>query len=62
MKLTDKTCKTAKPKEKPYKLADGGGMYLEVMPTGSKCWRSQTSRPYLQTPIQSSHKSKETAP
>ena len=39
MKLTDITCKAAKPKEKPYKLADGGGLYLEVMPTGSKCWR-----------------------
>lgn len=39
MKLTDKACKTAKAKEKPYKLADGGGLYLEVMPTGSKCWR-----------------------
>lgn len=31
--------KNAKPKEKPYKLADGGGLYLEVMPTGSKLWR-----------------------
>lgn len=39
MKLTDKTIKNAKPKDKPYKLADGGGMYLEVMPNGSKLWR-----------------------
>lgn len=39
MKLTDKTCKAVKSKEKPYKLADGGGLYLEVMPSGSKCWR-----------------------
>jgi len=39
MKLSDKTCKTAKAKEKPYKLADGGGLYLEVMPNESKCWR-----------------------
>ena len=31
--------KQAKPKDKPYKLADGGGMYLEVMPNGSKYWR-----------------------
>lgn len=38
MKLTDKTCKNAKPGEKPYKLFDGGGLYLEVMPTGSKLW------------------------
>lgn len=39
MKLTDTACKNAKPKAKPYKLADGGGMYLEVMPNGSKYWR-----------------------
>lgn len=31
--------KNAKPKEKMYKLFDGGGLYLEVMPTGSKLWR-----------------------
>jgi integrase len=37
--LTDTTVKSARPKEKPYKLADGGGLYLEVMPTGSKLWR-----------------------
>lgn len=29
----------AKPKDKPYRLADGGGLYLEVMPTGGKLWR-----------------------
>lgn len=39
MKLTDTACKSAKPKEKPYKLADGMGMYLQVMPHGSKLWR-----------------------
>ena len=39
MKLSDKTCKASKAKEKPYKLADGGGLYLEIMPNGSKCWR-----------------------
>ncbi len=37
--LTDTQVKNAKPKDKPYKLADGGGLYLEVMPTGSKLWR-----------------------
>ena len=37
--LTDIQVKRAKPKDKPYTLADGGGMYLEVMPTGSKIWR-----------------------
>lgn len=39
MTLTDTACKAAKAKEKPYKLADGGGLYLEIMTTGSKCWR-----------------------
>jgi hypothetical protein len=39
MKLTAIACKNAKPKEKPYKLADGGGLYLEIMPNGSKYWR-----------------------
>lgn len=37
--LTDIQVKNSKPKAKPYKLADGGGLYLEVMPTGSKLWR-----------------------
>jgi integrase len=39
MKLSDTAVRKAKPKEKPYKMADGGGMYLEVMPNGSKYWR-----------------------
>lgn len=39
MKLTDKSCKGAKPAEKPYKIFDGGGLYLEVMPNGNKLWR-----------------------
>jgi integrase len=39
MKLTDIKCKTAKPREKSWKLGDGAGMYLEVMPNGSKYWR-----------------------
>lgn len=37
--LTDSAIKVAKPKEKPYKLSDGQGLYLEVMPNGSKLWR-----------------------
>lgn len=40
MKLTDKAVQAAKPKkDKPYKLFDGGGLYLEVLPSGSKSWR-----------------------
>ena len=37
--LTDVQIKNAKPKEKSYKLADGGGLYLEVLPSGGKSWR-----------------------
>lgn len=37
--LKDTTIKAAKPKEKKYKLADGGGLYLLVMPSGGKLWR-----------------------
>lgn len=37
--LSDTQIKNAKPKDNPYKLADGGGLYLEVMPTGKKLWR-----------------------
>jgi len=29
----------AKPKEKEYKLSDGGGLYLLVTPSGGKLWR-----------------------
>jgi len=39
MKLTEMKCKSLKPLDKPKKFADGGGMYLEVMPNGSKYWR-----------------------
>src|SRR5688500_16776536 len=39
MPLTDLTCKKANPKDKPYKLSDSGGLYLEVSPKGNKWWR-----------------------
>lgn len=38
-KLKDRTVLSAKPKAKAYKLADGGGLYVEVMPNGSKFFR-----------------------
>lgn len=37
--LTDTQCRTAKPKEKPFKLTDGKGLYLEIKPNGVKAWR-----------------------
>ena len=38
-KLTDPTIRNAKPGVKPKRLADGGGLYLEVAPGGGKLWR-----------------------
>lgn len=37
--LTDTAVKKAEPRDKPYKMADSGGLYLHVAPTGSKSWR-----------------------
>jgi integrase len=39
MPLTDTACKNARPKAKAYKKADSGGLYLHVMPNGSRYWR-----------------------
>lgn len=39
MALTDTAIKKAKPREKPYKVADSLGLYLLVNPGGSKLWR-----------------------
>lgn len=39
MPLTDSQIRNTKPGEKPVKLTDGGGLYLEVRPTGAKLWR-----------------------
>lgn len=37
--LTDSALKVSKPRDKPYKLSDGQGLYLEVTPKGSRLWR-----------------------
>lgn len=39
MTLTDIQLRTAKPKDKPYKLSDAGGLYVLVQPNGAKYWR-----------------------
>lgn len=39
MALTDVTIKSAKPREKAYKLSDSGGLYIEIAPSGGKWWR-----------------------
>lgn len=37
--LSDNQCKSAKPREKAYKLFDGHGLHLAVLPSGVKSWR-----------------------
>src|SRR5205807_8145148 len=37
--LSDAAARNAKAKSKPYKLSDGEGLFLLVMPSGSKYWR-----------------------
>ena len=37
--LTDVVCRRAAPRERPYKLSDAHGLYLEVLPSGFRSWR-----------------------
>lgn len=37
--LLDAQPRNAKPRATPYKLADGGGLYLLINPDGAKYWR-----------------------
>jgi integrase len=37
--LTDAIIRNTKPKDKPFKLTDGAGLYLLINPTGSRLWR-----------------------
>ena len=39
MTLKDITVRNAKPKDKMYRVFDGEGLYLEVLPSGGKYWR-----------------------
>lgn len=39
MPLTDVAIRKAKPAERPYRLSDAGGLFLEVRPNGSRLWR-----------------------
>jgi hypothetical protein len=39
MPLTDTAVRNAKAAAKPYKLTDGGGLFLFVAPSGGKLWR-----------------------
>jgi integrase len=39
MPLTDIVVRNAKPRAKPYKISDGGGLHLLVQANGAKLWR-----------------------
>ena len=39
MPLTDTAVRTAKPREKQFKLSDAGGLHLLVTSNGAKAWR-----------------------
>ncbi len=39
MPLSDTAIRSAKPSDKPVRLFDGGGLYVEISPAGGKLWR-----------------------
>ena len=39
MPLTDTAIRKAKPRDKPRKIYDSRGLYLEIAPRGTKAWR-----------------------
>ncbi len=39
MPLTDMAIRNTKPRSKPYKMGDSGGLFLLVQPSGGKLWR-----------------------
>ncbi|MBL8407517.1 MAG: integrase arm-type DNA-binding domain-containing protein [Candidatus Accumulibacter sp.] len=39
MPLTDTTIRNAKPTDKPVRMFDSGGLYVEISPAGGKLWR-----------------------
>ena len=39
MALSEFPIRKAKPKEKPYRMSDGLGLYLLIQPSGSKLWQ-----------------------
>ncbi len=44
--LTNTEVKQSKPKDKVYKLSDGGGLQLRIRPNGTKSWLFDYKRPY----------------
>jgi len=43
--LRDLQCRSAKPRAAVYRLRDGGGLFLQVRPTGLKYWQFRYTKP-----------------
>jgi len=39
MPLSDARLRTLIPQDKPYRISDGGGLFVQVAPSGSRLWR-----------------------
>ena len=39
MALTDTVIRKAKAKDVPYRISDGGGLYISITPAGGRLWR-----------------------
>ena len=39
MSLTDTKLRALRPRQTPYQMADGGGLFIEVTPSGKRVWR-----------------------
>jgi hypothetical protein len=51
--ITDTVCRNRKAGLKPYKLSDGGGLYLLVEKNGSKLWRHHPAPPQINARMES---------
>ena len=49
MSLTDAACRSKPDPRRTLKLTDGGGMFLEVTPSGGRYWRFSYRRPVTKT-------------
>jgi hypothetical protein len=71
MPLSDASVRNAKPRVKPYKIGDSGGLYLQVKPNGSKLWRHKyrhlgirqklSIRPYTEISLSETHRRRDKA-
>ena len=39
MAISDREISNGKARDRPYRLFDGNGLYIELLPSGAKYWR-----------------------